>query len=102
MFDPLFSTSGLTDKELQKKIFDMSERISKARSAGMSDDIIQRMYMIMQACDDEVMLRSASKEYEQLEDQDSCVFDTEEYLKTEEDKQKKHEGPRKQIYKSGW
>lgn len=102
MFDPLFSTAGMTDRELQQKIFDMSERISRARAGGISDDIINRMYMVLQACDDEVMQRSASKEYERLEDEDKCVFDTDEYLKSEEDKQKKHEGPRKQIYKSGW
>lgn len=102
MFDPLFSTAGMTDRELQQKMFDVSERISRARSAGLSDEIIQRMYMVVQACDDEMMLRSASKEYEKLEDEDKCVFDTDEYLKTEEDKQKKNESPRKQIYKSGW
>lgn len=102
MFDPLFDTSKMTDKELQQKLFDMSERITRARSAGISDDIIHRMYLVLQACDNEVMLRSSRKEYEQLEDEDSCVFDTEEYLKTEEDKQKKNESPRKQIYKSGW
>lgn len=102
MFDPLFSTAGMTNRELQQKILDMSERISKARASGMSDEIVSRMYMVLQACDDEVMLRSASKQYDELEEEDSCIFDTEEYLKTEEDKQKKNEGPRKQIYKSGW
>lgn len=102
MFDPLFDTSGMTDRELQQKMFDMSEKITRARAGGISDDIITRMYLILQACDNEVMLRSAKKEYEKAEDEDKCVFDTEEYLKSEEDKQKKHEGPRKQIYKSGW
>lgn len=102
MFDPLFNTSGMTDKELQQKILEMSERISRARAGGISDDIIQRMYMVMQACDDEVIQRSAAKEYDKLEDEDKCIFDTEQYLKSEEDKQKKHESPRKQIYKSGW
>lgn len=102
MFDPLFSTAGMTDRELQQKIFDMSERISSARAAGVSDEIVNRMYMVLQACDHEVMSRSASKEYEKLTDEDPCVFDTDEYLKSEEDKRSKNESPRKQIYKSGW
>lgn len=102
MFDPLFDTSGMTDRELQQKMFDMSERITRARTGGVSDDIITRMYMVLQACDEEAMLRSARKEYEQSEDEDKCVFDTDEYLKDDEEKKKKNENPRKQIYKSGW
>ena len=102
MFDPLFNTSGMTDRELQEKIFEVSERITRARTGGISDDLIGRMYMVLQTCDDEVLARAASKEYEKAEDADKCVFDTDEYLKTEEDKKKKNESPRKQIYKSGW
>jgi|AGFS01.1.fsa_nt_gi hypothetical protein len=102
MFDPFFDPSGMTDKELQQKIFDMSTKISQARAAGMSHDMLTRMYLIIEACDEESLTRSSRKEIEKLEDEDSCVFDTESYLNKEEEDKKKHEGPRKQIYKSGW
>ncbi|EME3782808.1 hypothetical protein VYG11_002512 [Salmonella enterica] len=102
MFDPFFDPSGMTDKELQQKIFDMSNRITQARNAGMPSDMIVRMYLVIDACDEEMLFRASRKEYEQLEDEDTCVFDTESYLNKEEDKNKKHESQRKQIYKSGW
>lgn len=102
MFNPFFDPSSLTDKELQAKINEQSDRITQARSAGMPHNMIQSMYQVLQACDEEVMMRHARRELEQTRDEDSCVFDTESYLKSEEDKKTKNESPRKQIYKSGW
>lgn len=102
MFNPFFDPSTLSDKELQEKINEQSTRITQARVAGMSDSIITSMYQVLQACDEEVMLRTAKKQVEKVQDEDNCIFDTDSYLKSEEDKKVKNESTRKQIYKSGW
>lgn len=102
MFNAFFDPSSMSDKELQQKINDQSERISAARSAGMSDVIIGNMQMIIQQCYEEVELRMGKKEVSSYEDKDPCVFDLNSYLSDEEETKKKNESPRKQIYKSQW
>lgn len=102
MFNPNFNPESMTDKELNQKILDMSTRISNARAAGMNYTIIESMFMVLNACEEENYLRYSRKEADQWREDDSCVFDTESYLSTEEDEKPKHESSRKQIYKSGW
>lgn len=102
MFNPLFDPSTLTDRELQKKIEEQTMRISSARSAGISDDIIAAMYGVLQSCEDELSLRYGSRQAEKMQDEDPCVFDMNSYLSDENEDKKTNESSRKQIYKSGW
>lgn len=102
MFNPFFNPESLNDKELNQKILDMSTRISNARAAGMGGDIIGNMFLVLQACEEESYLRFSRKEVEQWNDEDSCVFDSDSYLTSEEDETRPNESSRKQIYKSGW
>lgn len=102
MFNPLFNPEGMTDKELNQKILDMSTKISHARAAGMGSNIIQPMFEVLNACEEESYLRYSRKEAETWNDEDSCMFDSDSYLASEEDDKPKNESSRKQIYKSGW
>ena len=102
MFNPLFDPSTLSDRELQQKIEDQSMRISSARSAGMSSEIVQAMYGVLQSCETELSIRQGSRQFEKLQDEDPCVFDMNSYLSDENEDKKTNEGSRKQIYKSGW
>lgn len=102
MFNPFFSPEGLTDKELNQKILDMSTKISHARAAGMGSDILNNMFMVLQACEEENYLRYSRKEADQWREEDSCMFDSDSYLASEEDEKRPNESTRKQIYKSGW
>lgn len=102
MFNPNFNPEAMTDKELRQKILDMSTRISHARAAGMNHTIIESMFAVLNACEEENYIRYSRKEVEQWREEDSCVYDTESYLASEEDDKPKHESSRKQIYKSGW
>ena len=102
MFNPFFSPEGLTDKELNQKILDMSTKISNARAGGVNPDVLQHMFAVLAACEEENYIRYSRKEVEQWRDEDSCVFDTESYLESEDEVKRPNESSRKQIYKSGW
>lgn len=102
MFNPFFNPEGLSDKELNQKILDMSTKISHARAAGMGSDILNNMFMVLQACEEENYLRYSRKEADQWREEDNCMFDSDSYLTSEEDEKRPNESTRKQIYKSGW
>jgi hypothetical protein len=102
MFNPMFSPEGLTDKDLNQKILDMSTKISHARAAGMGSDILGNMFAVLHACEEEAYIRHSRKEADSWREADACVFDSDSYLASEEDENRPNESSRKQIYKSGW
>ncbi len=101
MFNPFFDASALTLQELNDKIDEISVRISSARTAGISHDIIQTMQSVIMACEDEIQQRAGKAQLDAIEkEKDNCVFDTESYLNSSTDK--KNESTRKSIYKREW
>lgn len=100
MFHPFFDPSSLSDKELYDKITEVSVRISAARTSGIQYEIIQSMYTLIHACEEEIRTRQAHKDLESVSKEDNCVFDSDSYLNDKDDK--KNENTKKQNYKRGW
>lgn len=100
MFHPFFDPSPLSDRELYDKITEVSQRISTARTAGIQYEMIQSMYTIIKACENEIQTRQARKELDQEKKEGNCIFDLDSYLNDKDDK--KHESTKKQNYKRGW
>ena len=99
MFNMFFDPSGLTDKEIDAKISEVSERMMKARSCGMSILIIESMQTVLNSCYEEQYSRAELKSLEQSNGI-TTVFDVEEdYLKK---KEKTDESTGKQNYRPGW
>lgn|ERR1051326_2991086 len=101
MFHPFFDPSPLNNQELFDKINEMSIRVSNARSAGVQYEVVQQMFSVIHACEDELKLRQARNDLEQVQkEKNSCVFDSDKYLNSTSDV--KNESTRKSVYKRSW
>ena len=101
MFHPFFDPSSLSTQELVDKINEVSMRISSARSAGIQYEVIQSMFTVIRACEEELRTRQAKTDLDEVKkENNSCVFDSDSYLNPTDDK--KNESTRKQNYKRGW
>lgn len=101
MFSSFFDPSSLTDKELYDKIDEVSIRLSTAMQLNMNPTVLESMKQLINACGEELTLRQARKEHEEMGN-DPCVFDSESYLKSDDESKKKDESKRKSKYKPGW
>lgn len=101
MFHPFFDPSTLSNQELYDKITDVSVRITAARSAGIQYELIQSMYTIIHACEEELKTRQSKNDLNEIKNaKNNCVFDTDSYLNGNDGN--KNESTRKPIYKRGW
>lgn len=101
MFHPFFDPTPLSEQELFDKINEVSLRIAGARATGVQYEIVQTMFSVIHACEEELKTRYAKKELEAHKKDDTCVFDSDSYL-TEEGGKKKNESTRKPNYQRGW
>lgn len=101
MFHPFFDPSSLSNQELHDKINEVSMRIASARTAGIQYEVIQTMFSVLRACEEELRTRQAKSDLEEIKkENNSCVFDSESYINSTDEK--KNENTRKQNYKPGW
>lgn len=81
MFNNFLNLSGMSDKEIEKKIQETRHRIRMAGMAQVDYDIIKQMYGIIEMCYLELEERAAHKEYLAIKAQpDGCVFNLDSYI----------------------
>lgn len=101
MFHPFFDPSPLSNQELFDKINEVSIRVSNARSAGIQYEVIQQMFSVIHACEEELRTRQSKANLEEVQkEKNSCVFDSDKYLNSTDEV--KNESTRKSVYKRGW
>ena len=83
MFNPFLEVGKLTDKELIRKIEEVTSRIIKARMAGIEYEIIKSMQGIILTCEDELNSRLAKKQMEEFKKEDPCIFQSDAIIESE-------------------